>query len=252
MGRWIYPFCLGIVWLTVAVTTIGIEAWYGPTPKPAHIADQQSLKMGMPTSPLRECGTPCVINFSPGGYMTDFEIASIIINYWPDQMLLINGPCYSACTLLADLSFDKICITDNAEFYYHMATASLHWDFIPYGHSKYVLAWVAARGGFPPTVGGRTLRMDREEAGKHWRPCTEAELVRARAKNFPELQTLTRSDVSLALLANHNAETFYWETELAAGSYSYIHAANSVIFRCGPCAPIDITFTGAIQVYIAP
>jgi len=63
----------------------------------------------------------------------------------------IVGPCQSACTvLLAHIPYDRICVTPQASFGFHLAhlpeaTATL-WA----GYSAGIRAWINARGGLTP------------------------------------------------------------------------------------------------------
>lgn len=66
------------------------------------------------------CGTPCVISHNPGGELDSFVITAeeMVKN---GRSLVVNGDCYSACTILADLmrSQGMACVTQNATFHIH-------------------------------------------------------------------------------------------------------------------------------------
>ncbi|ODT77695.1 MAG: hypothetical protein ABS76_26545 [Pelagibacterium sp. SCN 64-44] len=72
------------------------------------------------------CGTPCVISHNPGGELESFVITAedMVLT---GRSLVINGDCYSACTILADLmrSQGMSCVTPNATFHIHQGTGTI-------------------------------------------------------------------------------------------------------------------------------
>jgi hypothetical protein len=213
-----------------------VEMVKAPISAPTYLTDHGDgpLARGMRTSPLRNCGSPCVLNYSGGGFNIDFEIASLIINYWPEQHLIINGPCISACTILADLSFNKTCITDNASFYYHKSSM----ETISYGYSRYVLDWIAQHGGFPDFRSGKTLQMSREAVHKHWRSCSSLDLENVRNRSFPQWLGLTAGENHLVLFPDRlyaGSEQEFWEERgiSEASQIPLYYSYSSYI--CGPC-----------------
>jgi hypothetical protein len=77
---------------------------------------------GQPFNWPVECGDPCVINFSPGGSVWDFRLEGYALAA-QKRKIIVNGPCFSACTLLIDVAEStrpgSVCITDNAVLGYH-------------------------------------------------------------------------------------------------------------------------------------
>lgn len=69
------------------------------------------------------CGTPCVVTFNPGGIVDEFVItAEIMVK--EGRSLVVDGECYSACSILADLmrSQGMACVTGNASLHIHQGT----------------------------------------------------------------------------------------------------------------------------------
>ncbi len=93
----------------------------------------------------------------------------------------IDGACYSACALFADLARPNVCVTRHAEFGFHQETVIYSYrgeafiTFEPgtYGdsdppHSPDILAWVYAKGGFPAQG---LLMMRSAQAARFWPRC---------------------------------------------------------------------------------
>ena len=95
-----------------------------------------------------------------GGLMTEY--ASRIANMRDrGERVVIDGPCYSACTmLLGMLSREQVCVTPNAVLGFHAA-----WNFDDTGHRvtstsatqalidiypPRIRSWLARRGGLSP------------------------------------------------------------------------------------------------------
>jgi hypothetical protein len=215
--------------------------------EPSYRSDVRPIAFGMPDSPLRYCGTPCVINLSDGGYNSDFEVAALIINYWPQQRLIINGPCYSSCTILADLSKNKTCITHNAEFHYHKGNSGAG-EFIGYGYSKFALRWVHDHGGFPSYVSGRTLRMDYGDASQHWRTCDALDWQRIRLRNFPKWVDETYDNTRLALLQT-SYDWLNWDAVRPPRARAWFTPSvnYSALYFCGPCVEVALRDILSIQ-----
>lgn len=66
------------------------------------------------------CGDPCVVKFNPGGAVVEFILVHDLL-LTERRMLVVDGPCYSACSFLADMLRGRnlVCITDKAEMFVH-------------------------------------------------------------------------------------------------------------------------------------
>jgi hypothetical protein len=117
-----------------------------------------------------DCGEPCVIRESGGGFVPLFMKAR--------EQVIIDGACASACVLFADYARSKICVTPWAVFGFHKGT---HYNLatLSYGlpsstlrfdppHSGDIDGWVKVRGGYPYDG---ILWMSATEAVRFWRPC---------------------------------------------------------------------------------
>jgi len=67
------------------------------------------------------CSTPCIVGYSPGGYTAVFQAAGDAFRAGSHDAMIINGPCYSACTMAADRAWPNVCTTKHALFGYHQA-----------------------------------------------------------------------------------------------------------------------------------
>ena len=95
-----------------------------------------------------------------GGLMTEYAARFAEIRA-SGEKVVIDGPCYSACTmLLGMLSRDQVCVTPNAVLGFHAA-----WNFDDYGrrvtsaggtqdlmniYPHSIRSWIARRGGLSP------------------------------------------------------------------------------------------------------
>ena len=60
----------------------------------------------------------------------------------------IVGPCQSACTiLLAHIPYDRICVTPQARFGFHLAKVQRSTDMLWAGYSAGIREWINTRGG---------------------------------------------------------------------------------------------------------
>lgn len=125
-------------------------------------------------------GRTCVIRFNPGGNLRTFLAASAAVRAGAKRLVVIDGPCYSACAVFADVTRAKVCITDRASFGFHKARVlsaaasgrgSRKWREVARHdprHSRDIASWVYRNGGFPAE--GFTVMKSRT-ASKFWRRC---------------------------------------------------------------------------------
>lgn len=128
-----------------------------------------------PLGNLFGCNDPCIVQGNPGGNALFFSIsATAVLNQ--QKVATIDGPCYSACALFADLARERVCITKRAEFGFHTIRLSL-WSkdlptipipFRPFNHSRDIGTWVENNGGFP--LLDLTI-MSYKEARQFWPTC---------------------------------------------------------------------------------
>ena len=124
-------------------------------------------------------GQTCVISSNPGGNVSQFLAAANEVLQGAKRLVVIDGPCASACVIFADVARERVCITRNASFGFHKATV-LRAEQGRSGqrlravarrdppHSRDIASWVRRNGGFPEQ-GMRT--MDNRQAGQFWRRC---------------------------------------------------------------------------------
>lgn len=109
--------------LIAAITFVSVLAAGLTVPAlPVPAANETAVKAETYLSPAGDfaCGRPCVITESDGGSMLSFEAVALqlMANKVP---IVVDGPCFSACTLLVDMARDQVCITSNAVLGYHQA-----------------------------------------------------------------------------------------------------------------------------------
>ena|ERR1700722_16601801 len=109
----------------------------------------------------------CVVKHNGGGQVVSFVKTAVDIRE-KHQKLIIDGPCYSACTILADLVRDQTCITYKAMFAYHKTNL----NGVPNLYSWFVHNYVESRGGWPEFGTGKFIRMPYYIAAKHWKTCS--------------------------------------------------------------------------------
>ncbi len=112
----------------------------------------------------------CTINYNGGGYTDQFLATAKRIRA-AGYRLRINGPCISACVLLADILTDRTCITPKARFGFHMANVlGSTAEAVP-KHRPSIQAWVKRNGGYPSNKSGDLRWMKYKDARKFWKAC---------------------------------------------------------------------------------
>ncbi|MEW5424320.1 hypothetical protein [Amorphus sp. 3PC139-8] len=127
------------------------------------------------------CGEPCVLPSSRGGELDYFVAAAEEVNAGSKQLVIVNGRCASGCAVFADMTRDRVCLTDRARFEFHKASVytsdlSERLAEVDPPHSDDILAWVGSQGGFPKDG---LLAMGERDAEQFWRHCTPGELTAA-------------------------------------------------------------------------
>ncbi len=130
---------------------------------------------------LGNCGEPCVISFSQGGEVKTFQAAARAVRRGARKLVVIDGPCLSACVIFADIARSKVCITSRAKFGFHKATMLAVYSYADGStarvetlgrkdppHSRDIARWVRRKGGFPANG---VLVMSYREARRFWRHC---------------------------------------------------------------------------------
>lgn len=124
-------------------------------------------------------GQTCVVRSSPGGEVRRFLAAAAAVRAGAKQLVIIDGPCHSACAIFADVARERVCITPRASFGFHKATlyraegrgSERTLTRIARSdprHSADIARWVHANGGFPTR--GMNV-MNNRQAQKFWRSC---------------------------------------------------------------------------------
>lgn len=119
-------------------------------------------------------GNPCVVTSNPGGDVSAFKAAAREIRR-TGRRVVIDGPCYSACAILADMARRNVCVTPRARFGFHkgyvVAVSGnqmyLLKRFTP-SHSRDIARWVSKNGGYP-SKGFRM--MGHGSAQRFWKKC---------------------------------------------------------------------------------
>ena len=121
-------------------------------------------------------GDPCVVKRNPGGELGAFRAAADEIKS-SGRRVVIDGPCYSACAILADEARSNVCVTSRAKFGFHQGyvvgqrkiggPVKLLGRFKP-THSSDIARWVSKHGGYP-SKGFRMMGIG--SAGKIWKRC---------------------------------------------------------------------------------
>ena len=99
------------------------------------------------------------------------------------EKVVIDGHCFSSCTLVLALPPDQVCFTERARLFFHAPYREVWWFFtkrriIDQPHTEYLMSlyprlirgWIGARGG----LGKEHIVMDNVELKKFVRPCPEA------------------------------------------------------------------------------
>ena len=146
----------------------------GEAPAEAHSRDSAFV------AAFGTCGDPCVIRYNPGGDVAIFMQAAKAVRAGEKRLVVIDGPCISACAIFADVARAKVCITDRAEFGFHKAsgfalqrradgrTAIRALGRRDPPHSRDIAGWVNEQGGFPRD-GLRV--MSAKQARQFWARC---------------------------------------------------------------------------------
>lgn len=93
------------------------------------------------------CSDKCVVTYSAGGWIRAFtNMAKLIRAY--DLQLVVDGPCMSACAIMADFARPNVCITKNASFHFHMAFR-IDGSRVAPPATVDIIWWVRRHGGFP-------------------------------------------------------------------------------------------------------
>lgn len=117
---------------------------------------------------------PCVIQYNPGGWVRQYVEAADALRHRGNK-LVIDGKCISACAIMADFARPNVCLTDKAEFWFHMASREFALTngivAIEYSEpptSPDIRNWVKSKGGFPIHS---FVKMSYAEARKFWPDC---------------------------------------------------------------------------------
>lgn len=98
------------------------------------------------------CGKPCVIQYSPGGVIDVFRKQALRFKN-SKTWVIIDGPCASACTLLADDVRPRVCITSRAVFLFHKGMVvdqdGRIYRRFDIQYSPDLQQWINSKGGLP-------------------------------------------------------------------------------------------------------
>ena len=127
-------------------------------------------------------GDPCVVAYNGGGTITTFEEAARAIRAGARKQVVINGACYSACTILIDALRDRTCVTAQARLGFHRGSGPvlkylnempLYWyavqERFDITYSPKIQKWINGRGGLPED--GSFIYMNAHAARTIWPAC---------------------------------------------------------------------------------
>lgn len=135
-------------------------------------------------------GDPCIVTYSPGGTIETFKDAARAIQNGARKLVVIEGKCMSACTILIDMARKKVCVMPWAKLGFHRGSGPtlkylnempLYWYTvwerfdIPY--SPKVQKWINRRGGLPKD--GSFIYMDTPTARTIWKTCSSQQVFHA-------------------------------------------------------------------------
>lgn len=150
--------------------------------------------MDLPThTPGIGSGRPLVIEESPGGDTLAFRLKALDLaaHHVP---VIVDGMCFSSCTLLVDIDRANVCITTSAVFGYHQQSwadgdgddrkdavaapttkpaAVRHYSKLSY-ETPGLEAYLESRGG-PPANTNDILVLSFNELKQFYRPCAGAQ-----------------------------------------------------------------------------
>jgi hypothetical protein len=132
-------------------------------------------------------GDPCIINGALGGNVEKHQQAAKAVRAGAKQLIMVTGPCYSACAIFLDEARERACITPRASFHFHKAmeynekivagkTTKIPLKYFDPPHSNDIRKWVHARGGFPLTdLTKKMLPLVWPETKQFWSVCPGSE-----------------------------------------------------------------------------
>ena len=153
-----------------------------------HFYANDLLEARNTVSQLFDCDNPCIIKNNPGGNIYKFAEAAKALLSLPEGLAVVDGDCYSSCAVFADIAKAKVCITEQAVFWFHKGEAvqfsgwkSYSWHIDP-PQSDEISQWVYERGGYRVK---HFLPMRFGEAIRFWQHCDlNPPLPRSRPKEL--------------------------------------------------------------------
>lgn len=168
---------LAAIWTSTLVIclALGLALCALPTESRIHLQEPGQNHMD-PDGPIGwppiHCGQPCVIEESHGGIIALFTVQAEMLKA-THTPIIIDGPCISACTILADIDRDTVCVTSNAVFGYHQAAFGDVFTPIVFEDPK-LNAYIKAHGGEPLPDSGNLLMVGFNELTQFYKPCAGA------------------------------------------------------------------------------
>jgi hypothetical protein len=127
--------------------------------------------------PPIQCGRPCVIEEDHGGVI-DLYSAQAEEMAGGHVPLIVDGPCFSACTIFVDIDRANACVTTNAVFGYHQSETDKTGGKSVFGQISYqtpgLNAYIKAHGGLPTPDTGRMLMINFSQLTQFYQPCAGA------------------------------------------------------------------------------
>lgn len=109
--------------------------------------------------------TVMIISFDGGGYVHEYRAKAEDIIHHQTQVRIV-GSCFSACTIMADLARNQVCVGPKARFHFHQGTYQSTGERFHVQYTPDVDLLV----GEQPTEGWKTLTFD--DLITIWRPCS--------------------------------------------------------------------------------
>jgi len=135
-------------------------------------------------------GNPCIVTYSPGGTIKMFEEAAEAIRNGARELVVIEGPCMSACTILIDMVPEKVCLKPLAKLGFHRGSGPTLkylnemplywytvWERFDISYSPKVQEWINSQGGLPKD--GTFIYMTTSAARTIWKTCSSQQVFQA-------------------------------------------------------------------------
>lgn len=121
-----------------------------------------------PENPMLQCGSgfTCVIHSNLGGRTVAFLAGVYELKQIKGMIVVIDGPCVSACATFAAYGRPQTCVTPYTSFGFHKGSTGGDQPL-----PDDIRGWVLKHGGFPAYESGSITWMQVNDAEMFWRRC---------------------------------------------------------------------------------